>query len=104
MSGRNMTFLVVAAVALLLANNSIYVIKQTERGVLLQFGEVVDRDLQPTTVETHRRHDPCVGIRATPIAEAMLALVVMDHALRQRAQCGDVRHELPPIPGQAEGT
>jgi membrane protease subunit HflC len=47
MSGRNMTFLVVAAVALLLANNSIYVIKQTERGVLLQFGEVVNPDLQP---------------------------------------------------------
>jgi chorismate synthase len=44
-----------------------------------------------------------VGIRATPIAEAMLALVVMDHALRHRAQCGDVRHALPPIPGQAEG-
>jgi membrane protease subunit HflC len=47
MSGRNMTFLVVAAVALLLANNSLYVIKQTERGVLLQFGEVVNPDLQP---------------------------------------------------------
>ena len=43
------------------------------------------------TVETFGRHDPCVGIRATPIAEAMLALVLMDHALRHRAQCGDVR-------------
>ncbi len=42
------------------------------------------------TVETHGRHDPCVGIRATPIAEAMLALVLMDHALMHRAQCGDV--------------
>ena len=42
------------------------------------------------TVETFGRHDPCVGIRATPIAEAMLALVLMDHALRHRAQCGDV--------------
>ena len=41
-------------------------------------------------VETHGRHDPCVGIRATPIAEAMLALVLIDHALRHRAQCGDV--------------
>ena len=41
-------------------------------------------------VETEGRHDPCVGIRATPIAEAMLALVLMDHALRHRAQCGDV--------------
>ena len=51
----------------------------------------IDRAGAPTTVETHGRHDPCVGIRATPIAEAMLALVVMDHALRHRAQCGDVR-------------
>ncbi len=50
----------------------------------------IDRAGQPTTVETHGRHDPCVGIRAAPIAEAMLALVVMDHALRHRAQCGDV--------------
>ncbi len=45
---------------------------------------------EPTTVETTGRHDPCVGIRATPIAEAMLACVLMDHALRHRAQCGDV--------------
>jgi chorismate synthase len=44
----------------------------------------------PTTVETTGRHDPCVGIRATPIAEAMLACVLMDHALRHRAQCADV--------------
>ena len=58
-----------------------------------------DRQGQPNTVETHGRHDPCVGIRATPIAEAMLALVVMDHALRHRAQCGDVMLPVPPIPG-----
>jgi len=45
---------------------------------------------EPVTVETHGRHDPCVGIRATPIAEAMLALVLMDHALRHRAQNADV--------------
>ena len=57
----------------------------------------IDRHGAPTTVETHGRHDPCVGIRATPIAEAMLALVVMDHALRQRAQCGDVALTTPPI-------
>ena len=50
-----------------------------------------------TQVITKGRHDPCVGIRATPIAEAMLALVVMDHALRNRAQCGDVRSGLKPI-------
>ena len=52
----------------------------------------IDRDGNPVMVETFGRHDPCVGIRATPIAEAMLALVLMDHALRHRAQCGDVSH------------
>ena len=52
-------------------------------------------------VETHGRHDPCVGIRATPIAEAMLALVLIDHALRQRAQCADVVCPTPQIPPQA---
>ena len=46
---------------------------------------------------TKGRHDPCVGIRAAPIAEALLALVVMDHALRHRAQCGDVVHAVAPI-------
>lgn len=56
---------------------------------------------QPTQVETFGRHDPCVGIRATPIAEAMLALVLMDHALRHRAQNGDVHVGTPRIPGQA---
>jgi chorismate synthase len=61
----------------------------------------IDRSGVATVVETHGRHDPCVGIRAAPIAEAMLALVVMDHALRHRAQCGDVRHEQPAIAGQA---
>lgn len=48
-------------------------------------------------METHGRHDPCVGIRATPIAEAMLALTLIDHALRHRAQCGDVRVDTPDI-------
>ncbi|MBI3284960.1 MAG: chorismate synthase [Burkholderiales bacterium] len=50
----------------------------------------LDKDGNPVMVETFGRHDPCVGIRATPIAEAMLALVLMDHALRHRAQCADV--------------
>jgi len=50
----------------------------------------IDKDGNPVVVETFGRHDPCVGIRATPIAEAMLALVLMDHALRHRAQCADV--------------
>ncbi|EHR69723.1 chorismate synthase [Burkholderiales bacterium JOSHI_001] len=61
----------------------------------------IDRAGQPTVVETHGRHDPCVGIRATPIAEALLALVVMDHALRQRAQGADVALPVPAIPGAA---
>ena len=50
-------------------------------------------------VVTTGRHDPCVGIRATPIAEAMVALVLMDQALRHRAQCGDVGPVTPRIPG-----
>ena len=54
---------------------------------------------EPVTVETTGRHDPCVGIRATPIAEAMLAIVLMDHALRHRAQCADVHSLTKPIPG-----
>jgi chorismate synthase len=61
----------------------------------------IDLQGQPATVETFGRHDPCVGIRATPIAEAMLALVVMDHALRHRAQCGDVSVATPQIPARA---
>jgi len=60
----------------------------------------IDANGQPTEVLTKGRHDPCVGIRATPIAEAMLALVVMDHVLRHRAQCGDVQVSPGPIPGQ----
>jgi len=59
----------------------------------------IDKAGNPVMVETFGRHDPCVGIRATPIAEAMLALVLMDHALRHRAQCGDVAVDTPRIPG-----
>jgi chorismate synthase len=51
----------------------------------------INKNGDAVTVETHGRHDPCVGIRATPIAEAMLALVLADHALRHRAQNGDVK-------------
>lgn len=61
----------------------------------------IDLAGHPATVETFGRHDPCVGIRATPIAEAMLALVLADHALRHRAQCADVTCTTPRIPGQA---
>jgi chorismate synthase len=61
--------------------------------------DTIDIHGAATQVVTKGRHDPCVGIRATPIAEAMLALVVMEHALRQRAQNADVRSPLAPIPG-----
>jgi chorismate synthase len=61
----------------------------------------IDAEGNPVVVNTHGRHDPCVGIRATPIAEAMLALVLMDHALRHRAQNADVACTTPRIPAQA---
>ncbi|MDR2925604.1 MAG: chorismate synthase [Azoarcus sp.] len=56
---------------------------------------------EAVTVSTRGRHDPCVGIRAIPVAEAMLALVLIDHALRHRAQCGDVRTDTPKVAAQA---
>ncbi len=61
----------------------------------------IDKAGEPTAVETFGRHDPCVGIRATPIAEALLALVLVDHALRHRAQCGDVAVATPAIAAKA---
>ena len=64
-------------------------------------GRSIDVAGQPVEVSTTGRHDPCVGIRAVPIAEAMLALVLMDHALRHRAQNADVRCSTPMIPGSA---
>ncbi len=63
-------------------------------------GRSIDLHGQPIEVVTHGRHDPCVGIRATPIAEALMAIVLMDHALRHRAQCGDVVSGTPVIPGK----
>lgn len=60
-------------------------------------GRSIDIDGQPCEVVTEGRHDPCVGIRATPIAEAMLALVLMDHALRHRAQNADAHCPTPVI-------
>ena len=59
----------------------------------------IDVHGRPVEVITKGRHDPCVGIRAAPIAEALLALVLMDHALRHRAQCGDVAQAAAPIAG-----
>jgi chorismate synthase len=58
----------------------------------------INRAGEPTEVVTKGRHDPCVGIRATPIAEAMLALVLMEHVLQHRAQCADVQPALARIP------
>lgn len=61
-------------------------------------GRSVDTKGKDAEVITTGRHDPCVGIRATPIAEAMLAIVLMDHLLRHRAQNMDVATEMPDIP------
>jgi chorismate synthase len=69
---------------------------------LPQPGRTVNVRGEPVEVTTTGRHDPCVGIRATPIAEAMLAIVLMDHALRQRAQNADVVRTTPVIPGNTE--
>ncbi|HVP32930.1 MAG TPA: chorismate synthase [Steroidobacteraceae bacterium] len=62
-------------------------------------GRTIDVAGNATEIVTTGRHDPCVGLRATPIAEAMLAIVLMDHYLRQRAQNADVRSPTPVIPG-----
>lgn len=64
-------------------------------------GKSIDRAGNPIEVITKGRHDPCVGIRATPIAEAMLAITIMDHLLRHRAQNADVVCPTPIIKGQA---
>lgn len=66
-------------------------------------GKTVDLDGKPVDIRTKGRHDPCVGIRATPIAEAMLALVLMDHYLRNRGQNNDVERRTPIIPASADG-
>ncbi len=61
-------------------------------------GHTIDSQGQPAEIVTKGRHDPCVGIRATPIVEAMLAIVLLDHVLRQRGQNADVHSETPVIP------
>ena len=63
--------------------------------------KTIDVDGAAATIETHGRHDPCVGIRATPIAEAFLALTLIDHALRHRAQNADVLEGVGAIPAKA---
>ena len=60
-------------------------------------GKTINMDRQDTDVLTKGRHDPCVGVRATPIAEAMLAIVLMDHFMRDRAQNADVVAPFAPI-------
>ena len=60
-------------------------------------GKTIDKSGKETAIVTGGRHDPCVGLRATPIAEAMVALVLVDHYLRHRAQNADVQSETPPI-------
>jgi chorismate synthase len=62
-------------------------------------GRTVDVDGRPVEIATTGRHDPCVGLRAVPIVEAMLLLVLMDHCLRHRAQCADVVRQTPVIAG-----
>ncbi len=64
---------------------------------ITKVGQTIDTQGQLTEIVTRGRHDPCVGIRAVPIVEAMAALTIMDHVLRQRAQNGDVRHDFPRI-------
>ena len=61
-------------------------------------GRSIDTEGNPAEVVTHGRHDPCVGIRATPIAEAMVAIVLMDHFLRHRSQNADVESTAPLVP------
>ena len=65
-------------------------------------GTTVDKTGKKSEISTHGRHDPCVGLRATPIAEAMVALVLMDHYLRHRGQNADVEIATPVIPAKAE--
>ena len=65
-------------------------------------GRGVNMSGEEVEIVTKGRHDPCVGIRAVPIVEAMLALVLMDHALRHRAQNADVQSSAPLIPASAE--
>ena len=64
----------------------------------------INRQGEAVEVATQGRHDPCVGLRAAPIAQACLAIVLMDHALRHRAQCADVSPPLPPIPAKVSPT
>ena len=63
-------------------------------------GDTVDKEGKAAKIKVTGRHDPCVGIRATPIAESMVALVLIDHFLRNRGQNSDVESEVPEIPSK----
>lgn len=80
--------LCLAVMAVLSATTAQATYSAAEKQALFIFGEEVE-------MITKGRHDPCVGIRAVPIAEAMLAIVLMDHFMRQRAQNGDVTTSIP---------
>ena len=69
---------------------------------MLIAGETINMDGETTDVVTRGRHDPCVGIRATPIAEAMMAIVLMDHWLRHRGQNAEVSQTTPVIPASVD--
>ena len=58
-------------------------------------GKTINKDGEEVDIEVTGRHDPCVGIRAVPIAEAMVSLVLVDHLLINKAQCGDIEQKLP---------
>ena len=64
---------------------------------ILSSGKSINKSGKSVKVQTKGRHDPCVGLRATPIAEAMVAITLMDHFLRNRAQNSDVKIKLKPI-------
>jgi chorismate synthase len=68
---------------------------------ILIAGDSIDKDGNPVEVITTGRHDPCVGVRATPIAEAMMAMAIMDHVLRHRGQNSDVQSSVPVIPSSS---
>ena len=63
-------------------------------------GDTVDKEGKAAKIEVKGRHDPCVGLRATPIAESMIALVLIDHLLRNRGQNADVKTDVPEIPSE----
>ena len=67
-------------------------------------GSTINQKGEPVKISVKGRHDPCVGLRATPIVEAMLAIVLIDHALRHRAQNADVKSIVPEIPGTVQGS